>query len=295
MTTEKDSKLIALNALEGNSVQAMDPINGWMDVDRQQISYKGVLYPEKYRFQVKAAEAGTIKYFSTLDEKNPQSVNDALTYIVKNHVRVLDGARQIDSLDVIYEHDRFFFVMLVHAYSGAPTSLSYATKCAISKCNTAQDVSITAYNIQYTELSDKALGYLNTKTGRFMINTKTMGERQYKPLSLNEASELSDWVRSARQEGQDIEQFFITAAPFLMHNRKEKDTAKDIYQQYLRLTSDTKEISLLTEIVKTIDVRQVLETSNECTKCKQPFRSQISSIAGISDIFLVHDIASELS
>lgn len=287
---EDKAKLDALNAKHENNdeLSSLSVAGSWIDVDRTKFSYGGQLYPENLRFQVKPVQTKTIKYFSMLDENNPLSVNDALTYIVQHHIRVLDGKRSIDPLSIIYEHDRFYFVMLVHMYSGAPTSLSFPTACTTQTCKHKQDANVTPYVLQYKPLSDKALGWLNPKTGLFVIETK-IGQYIYRPLTLAESIKLTEFAMQQRRDNNEIESLFTRVAPLIMSSN-ENLKAEDIYQKYLDLTNDSKKIGAVMRITEIIEPRQLLELEVTCQKCNNPFRSSISSVAGLRNIFVVHDI-----
>lgn len=295
MTKEsEDAKLNALDEKheskkQNTSEEPLSVVGQWIDVKRESLSYDGRLYPETYRFQVKPVATKTIKYFSMLDENNPMSVNDALTYVIKHHVRVLQDNRNLDVLSCIHEHDRFYFVMLVHTYSGAPTALSFPTSCKSSSCKQKQDAVITPYALRYQPLSDKANDWLNVKTGVFNIDTK-IGKFHYKPLSLQESIDLTEFTMKKRRDDEEIEQLFTRVAPLLMHSREPHQTIDDVYQRYLRVTSDSQKIALFLRIIEILDIKQLLEIEVNCQKCKKPFRAPISSVAGLRNIFVVHDI-----
>jgi hypothetical protein len=293
---EHSAKMKELGKISADEkhVDPIDPVGGWIDINREQISYSGLLYPESYRFQVKPVMSSTIKYFSSLDESNPLSVNDALSYVIKHHIRVLDGKKELKCMDTIYEHDRFFFVMVVHVYSGAPTSLAYSCNCTNSDCRHKQDVEITPYNLQYSELSEKGKEYLNPELGKFIISTKSMGTRNYRPLKLSESAKLTDFVLKSQRNGEEIEPFFREAAGFICHETSALEPADSIYQKYLQLTANAKEISLLHKILEHIEVKQLLQIEVLCERCKNPFLSEIRTVAGLKNIFIDSSISDEL-
>lgn len=304
-TAEHEAKLKALDSATpqenlGNQkdsiVEVVDPIAGWQDIKRDIIPYEGRLYSTKYRFQVKPASVGTIKHFSSMDEDNPLSVNDALTYVLSNHIRVLDGNRLLDPLDVIYEHDRFFFVMLVHVYTGSTTALKFPTSCKVdSTCGHKQDAVITPYNLKVKELEEKAWSYLNPELGKFVVETKTLGKFTFKPLTLKISGEITEFIMAQRKESNDIDKMFLTMAPFLnFEDRLPGQSMKEFYQKYLQLTDSSRKITLLDRLEKMLSPQQLAEIEVTCEKCSRPFRAPISSLAGLRDIFFVDDIDGEL-
>ena len=59
---------------------------------------------------------------------------------------------------------------------------------------------------------------------------------------------------------------------------------------------DLKKLTLFTKIVEEyLDIRPLMQLKGECEKCQRPFRHPISSIAGLRNIFFVHDIDEEFS
>lgn len=292
--TEQEAKMSHLTSLDAIVVNPIDPVTGWSDIDKTSLSYEALLYPESYRFQIKPVTAGTVKYFSGLDENNPISVNDALSYVVENHIRVLDGNKMLKALDVIYEHDRFKFVMLVHLWSGATTTLSFTGNCTHTKCGHQQSIDITAEKLQYSELTAKGKSWLNNESGYFVIETASMGTRYFRPLTLNESTEIVEFIQSKRQKGLTIEPLFLQYAGFYMHDRKHNESIEELYQTYLKATSNIKEVSLLQGILEHITVKQLFEVLTVCKSCDNPFQSRITSVEGLRNIFLVHDIAGEL-
>lgn len=305
--SEHDAKLSALET--GNDtptpelkkiekvVEPIDPISGWIDIKRDEIPYEGKLYEQSYRFQVKPVNTDTIKYFSSMDENNALSVNDALTYVINKHVRILDGNKLIDVLDTIYEHDRFFFVMLVHTYTGSTTALKFPTNCKVDgTCNHKQDAIISPYNLQVKPLEEKAWSYLNPELGKFVIETKTLGRWTFKPLTLKLSGEITEFMMKQRREGVEVDKTFLKVAPFLnMSERAPGQSIETFYHKYFKLTDSATKITLINRLEKMLAPEQLTEILVDCEKCQRPFRTPISSVAGLRDIFFVHDIDGELS
>lgn len=287
----QNEELIKSNALREltGEESTIDPL-GWIEIKSNELSYDGKLYPSDYRFFVKAVNAGLLKYFATLDETNPIAVQDALIYVVENHVRILQNKKSINPIDVVYEHDRLFFTLLVHQYSGTPTSLVITAK---TPSNNDQDVTIGPKQLTFSDLSEAGLKYLNTKTGTFEVKTSSFGTILYKPLTVAQSIELTKFVHAESQAGEKIEAFFIQVAPFFTKNGELTDP-KAIYREYFGKTQDMKYISTLLEILKIINIELKLEFKAIDEKTKRPFQAPVTSLRGIKDIFTISDSASEL-
>lgn len=295
MENESNAKLEALGQIEGSAeIGAMNPAQGWMPLDKKNLSYDGTLYPSAYQFQIKPITAGTAKYFSALDENSPIAVNDALTFVVEKHIRIIHEGKLLNTLQTIHEHDRFKLVLLVHLYSGSPTSLSFQGQCTHANCYQEQTIDITAKGLQYSDITAKGLTYLNQETGYFVIATKSMGTRYFRPLSLAESVEIVEFLHTSRAKGDIIEQLFLKHAGFFMHDRKPKETIAELYQRYLSKTSDIKEVSLLQLILEELTIQQSFDLEVTCKSCNNPFQSKITSLQGLRRIFLVRSVEGEL-
>lgn len=296
---ELELKKEALKSFSGNGpeVSKLDPINQWMDIDKSKISYEGKIYPENWRFQVKACDAGLLKYFSTLDENNPITIQDALLYVVKEHVRIFENNRVLKSLDSIYEHDKFLFTMLVHNYSGAPTDLKIKAVSPFSKSGNEQEIIVTPYNLVFNEISEKGMTYLKLN-GSFEVETKSFGKLKFVPLTCQQSIDLTQFMVKQQREGKPIEKFFMDAAGFFAHKEELRTEGQfdpqKVYQNYLSVTSDMKLSSVLTKALEHIFPDLSFEINAICEETKKPFRAPITSLAGVKDIFLISDSESEL-
>jgi hypothetical protein len=267
----------------------IDPL-GYIELKKSDLSYNGDLYGADTRISVLPVKAGLLKYFATLDETNPMSVQDALIYVLKNHVRVIRGKKVLDAADTIYEHDRLLMTMFVHQYSGSPTNLVIKAKTPSKQ---EQDVIVTPKSLLFSELTEKGKSYLNAKTGQFEIKTKSFGTIIYKPLTANQSIKLTEYVYRQQQEGETIEPFFIQVAPFFINEANANDPKK-IYGEYFKATQDMKYISVLLKALEHVNVELLLEFSAIDEKTKEPFRAPVTSLRGIKDIFTFSDSESEL-
>ncbi len=286
---EEEIKANALRNMQGLE-SSTDP-TGWIEHSSEKLSYAGKLYPEGYRFSIKPVNAGLMKYFSTIDESNAMSVQDALVYTIENHVRVLYNGKFIKSTDVVYEHDRMYMTLLVHQYSGAPTDLIVN---AMTPSNVEQQVIIKPSSLVFSNISEKGWSYLNSKDGVFEIQTKSFGIVKYKPLTIKQSIDLTRFLFDKNKSGEEIEAFFIQAAPFFAAELPVDANPKDIYQLYFKKTQDMKYVSVLMEILKHVNAELKLEFNAVDEKTKEPFRTPVTSLKGFKNIFVISDSASEL-
>lgn len=293
---EETSKLDALDKIEktapksiyeGIDLTKQENFLGWLDIDRSAISYGGRLYPKSWKFQVKPAKVKEIRHFSAIDESNPISVTDSLNQMIMSNVRILDGNTVIPSSN-LYEHDRFQFILFIHAYSGTATAIKYAHKC--SNCDNELEVSLTPFVLRFKELSETATKYL-TSSGKFEISTKSFGKKIYQPITIDMSTKIKDFVTEKYRTDDDYERNFIKLLPFIYVQNK---SLAEIYvDKYLSLSE--KEYSVLYTLAdKHFDIGAKNEISVECNKCNNGGVAPIKFPNGIRSIFINDDISDEL-
>ena len=309
MAQNKTNELSALEQLEQDKIDEQADnhvanlntidfpvVNGqWYDIKREQLAYEGKYYKKSYRFQVQAASVSTIKYFSAMDENNPMSVKDALFKLISTHMRVLDGNRIINSLDVLQEVDQLRALLLINMYTGTGNSLKATVRCSgdgnNNPCNHTQEVAIDLNNLQYGGISDKIAKYFNPDTGEFNITTKSGLNLTYIPTTLRQQEKILDYTIELSQNGDEIEKHFTTLSGFYMHRFNDVDKA---YSAYLKETSDVKTLGImLTIVTKDLQFNQLLELKTTCKKCGRLHNEQITSIETPKNIFFVSSVDDE--
>lgn len=304
---EHDAKMKALEAMENKNVikeetpkkdkDGLYLTNEWHDVDITKLAHKGEFYRDNLRFKVQSASTKSIKYFSAMDEENPIVVQDAIQKIIENHVMVLDGNKRLDPLDVIYNFDRLNFVTLIAMYTGTGNELKGEVVCSgdVGKpCNHKQAVKVNHNNLVFETPSDKAKLLFNSKKGLFIVQTKSYGEHKYKPLSLREDMEISQYTVKKYQDGDQIDKMFTDFAGFFMHKKSPNNTMDDIYNMYMKATSDLGIISLYQNIIdKDIKLEQKMELQSTCEKCGRLGENTIVSIDKLRNIFFIPNIDQE--
>ena len=135
---------------------------------------------------------------------------------------------------------------------------------------------------------------MNSKDGVFEIQTKSIGIVKYKPLTIKQSIDLTRFLFDKNKSGEEIEAFFIQAAPFFAAELPVDANPKAIYQLYFKKTQDMKYVSVLMEILKHVNAELKLEFNAVDEKTKEPFRTPVTSLKGFKNIFVISDSASEL-
>ena len=265
---------------------------GWHDLKREDLPYGGRLFPKNYIFQVQAASAGTIAHYSAMDESNPLSVQAALTHVIKNHIRIMDGKRSIDPLTVIHESMRFWFAMMVHTYTGNATALEATETCP--SCKKQTKMTITPFVIEFQEMSDYVNERIDEATGKIFQKTKTYGTLEFSPITLSVRAELMAFMQEKFQKKEDFDMQFLSYYP-LFHSERGNQSIEEVYKKlYFPLTKDKKKFSVFTQIIRRVALDQLLQLSGTCSHCAHRFRYDISRTTGLRDIFLDANANDEL-
>lgn len=303
MSKHKEAEISALNELEQaekfEQAVVSTPANTdsidfeilpgkWYDIKREQLAYEGKYYKDSLRFQVQAASVSTIKYFAAMDETNPMSVKDALFKLISTHVRVLDGNRIVNSLDVLYEVDQMRALLLINLYTGTGNTLKARVQCTgdeTKKCNHVQEISIGLQNLEYGVISERIQKYFVSSTGSFTITTKSNQQFAYKPLTLRQQEQIIDYILTNEKDGNEIEKQFNDLAGFYVHRFNDIKTA---YTQYINDTNDIKTLSLMLKMInEDLLFRQLPSFVVTCEKCGRLHSEQIVSIDSAKNLFLV--------
>jgi hypothetical protein len=85
---------------------------GYHEIYAEQFPSKGIFYPDGTRFMIRAAAVKEIRHFSTIDEQNPFSVDEALNEILNGCMQIRVPGRQASFKD-LKEEDRIFVIMAI--------------------------------------------------------------------------------------------------------------------------------------------------------------------------------------
>ena len=89
---------------------------GWIRVKLETLPSQGIFYPEGTEITIRAAGAGEIRHWSTIDEEDLLSLDDALNRIADKCCKIR-FPRTIGSFKDLKEIDRFFIVFAIREYT----------------------------------------------------------------------------------------------------------------------------------------------------------------------------------
>ena len=76
----EEKKLTRIGEKIGQNAEIRD---GWMEVDRRLLGDRDVFYPENWKFRIRPATVELVRNWSTIDDENPNSVDEEIGVKIK--------------------------------------------------------------------------------------------------------------------------------------------------------------------------------------------------------------------
>ena len=266
---------------------------GYHEIYAEQFPSKGIFYPEGTRFMIRAAAVKEIRHFSTIDEQNPFSVDEALNEILNGCMQIRVPGRQSSFKD-LKEEDRIFIIMAIRELTFLKGENRLMLSVTCKECNTDNDVDIRNDAFESTELEETIMKYYDPESRIFNVQTKSSGNIKISPPSIGIMREVTKYIQKTQQEGKKIDQSFVKILPYMVQEWRgfTENSIKNMEVEFMRWdTTKYQTMSKLTEMTR-VGVKE--ELSHSCSKCGTELRTPISFPGGIKSLFVISDISGEL-
>lgn len=266
---------------------------GYIEIWAENFPSEGRFYANGARFFIRAASVKEIRHFSTINEQDPFSVDEALNEIVKSCLMIRFPGRQASFKD-LREEDRIHIILTIRdlTFSQGENRLILNVPC--KECNHENEVEIKNNSFERNELSETILKYYDDETRLFKVQTKSSGEIVLTPPSIGVMMEVTKYIRKTQEEGKKVDASFVKSLPYMITDWRglNEQKIKNLEIEFMQWdTTRYNTFSALTEMCR-IGVKDQLH--RECEKCGSEVRTQISFPGGIKSLFVVSDIAGEL-
>lgn len=267
---------------------------GWIRVKLDTLPSQGIFYPVGTEITIRAALSGEIRHWSTLDDEDLLSLDDALNRLVDKccKVRFPNGTR--GSFKDIKEIDRFFIVFAIREYTfkKGENELKVTFKCQTDAKN--DTVAITKEMLSYY-VPDEELQARFSEEERCFHLKLTNGEevRLYLP-TLGVMNYIKTYLKEKSRNKEDYDEAFVKWAPFLfpdwriLNDGLYNTTLQDSYSWSLD------KISIVDWFVGKMQKTVNAELKHNCSSCGSEVTAPISFPGGIKGLFLISDISSKL-
>jgi hypothetical protein len=297
-TSEEEVKPTSLGKARGYDGDRDDEpalLPGYHEIWKENFPSKGLFYQEGARFFIRAASVKEIRHFSTINEQDPFSVDEALNEITKNCLMIRFPGKQANFKDLC-EEDRIHIIMTIRELTFANGENKLGLNVTCNDCGHDNEVVIGKDSFETYEPKEQIMKYYDHEKKRWIVQTKSSGIIELRPPSIGVMQEVTKYIKKAQQEGTTgkIDQSFLKTLPYMVTDWRglNDQRIKQLEIEFMQWGS-TKytTFNALTEMCK-VGVKDQLV--KECEKCGTELRTGISFPGGIKSLFVVSDISGEL-
>ena len=266
---------------------------GWIRVKLETLPSQGIFYPEGTEITIRAAAAAEIRHWSTIDEDDLLSLDDALNRIADKCCKIR-FPRQMGSFKDLKEIDRFFIVFAIREFTfkKGENNLTVAFDC--KNCGKKDNTQIIKEMLSYYTPADELQPRFSYEERCFHLRLKNGDEIKLYLPTLGVMAFIKGYIREKAQNKEEYDKAFLRWAPFLFADWRVLNTAT-----YHQLLQDSYAWSL--DKISIVDwfVGQMQKTVNanlkhECTGCGSEVEAPLNFRGGVKSLFLVSDISSKL-
>jgi hypothetical protein len=266
---------------------------GYHEIYANNFPSKGLFYNDGARFFIRAAAAKEIRHFSTINEEDPFSIDEALNEIVKSCLMIRFPGKQASFKD-LKEEDRIYIIMNIRelTFSKGENQLKIEKTC--NECNHTNEIEITSRSFEATLPPDNITKYYDYESKVFNVQTKSCGNIIITPPSVGVMMEVTKYIRKSSEEGKKIDQSFVKLLPYLLTEWRglNEQRIKNLEIEFMQW--DTTRYSVYNTLIEwaRVGIKENITTS--CLKCGSEVTAPISFPNGIKSLFVVSDISGEL-
>jgi hypothetical protein len=266
---------------------------GWIRVKLETLPSQGIFYPEGTEITIRAAGAGEIRHWSTLDEEDLLSLDDALNRVADKCCKIR-FPRTMGSFKDLKEIDRFFIVFAIREYTFKQGENQLNVTFACKNCGKADTRSIIKEMLTYYTPSEELQLRFSSDERCFHLKLNNGEDIKLYLPSLGVMGYIKTFLREKAQTKEDYDQAFLKWAPFLFSDHRLLNNAS-----YNKLLQDSyawslDKISVIDWFVDQMQKTVKAELKNDCSGCGTEVVAPLNFRGGIKSIFLISDISSKL-
>lgn len=278
-----------------NIRETADIRDGWVTIDRSVLGKRDVFYPEDWEFRIKPATVEAVRNWSTLDEKNINSIDDTFNEMLKYCLQIKTGIGLVPWGN-INSWDRLFFILLIRevTFAQGEKKIAWSEECI--ECEGAGvEFTLSTEALEYELPDDELLKYYDRQTRTWHIDPADFGIEGdpivlYNPTVEKEAN-LKSWMMTKYQELEGkvkfdpvFNKFVVWMAPKLS---KDYEIIKgQIRSQEMKFKSwDVDMFSFMDDVYKNIIVTPSTYLKGVCPNCGAEMTSKIRFQDGVSTLF----------
>ncbi len=268
--------------------------DGWIDVDNALLGARADFYPEDWKFRIRPATVEAIRNWSTIDDENPNSVDDVFNEVLKSCLTIVTDRGRLP-WGHIHSWDRLFFILLIREYTfvQGENKLSYEDYCP--ECDNPVTFELTSQSLMYEFPDADVMRYFDRAEQTWYIDPQEFGIENANTVelyipTLERDAAIKQWMISRVQENRNykFDTAFLRFAPWLVRKLSKDDTIarrqmKEIEMKFKSWDIDL--FSFMDEVLRNITVTPSTKLIMECPTCGEEVTSEIRFPNSIRDIF----------
>jgi hypothetical protein len=259
---------------------------GWQKLKTEDLPTQGLFYPDGTEIHIRAATAGEIRHWSTLNEDDIYAINDMINYVLERCVNV-KGNKSMSWMD-IKEVDRFYVLLAIREY----TFIKGENKLQV-KVSENKKVDVSKEMVDYITFDERIMKHYSPEEKCLVFKFKNGKEMRATLPSVGVVRYLTKYRQRKNAGNESYDEDFLSYAPFVVFEWRGLND--QTYVQYVEefYGWDNNQISLMNE-VKNI----FADAIDPVVKYNDEDGGQrvipLSFQGGLKSIFLVSDIFDQL-
>lgn len=265
--------------------------DGWQVMDRSLFGERDIYYPADWEFRIKPATVEAIRNWSTIDDENPNVVDDVFNEIIKSCLQI-KTAHGLLPWGNLRSWDRFFILLLVRQYtfSVGETLLKYNEECP--ECENDVEFILDSTSLRYDLPDPEIMHYYDQASCTWMIDP-TEYDVEGDPITLylptlEKEANIKAWIIDRLQNKKKVDNVFIKFLPW-MANKISKDlsiASRQIKELEMKFKSfDTEMFTLMNDIINNVMVMPSTKLITTCPTCGEEVSANIRFPNGVSELF----------
>jgi len=292
---EADEQLVEdkkLTRVGEKIAQRAEVRDGWMDVDKRLLGERAKFYPEDWEFKIRPATVEAIRNWSTIDDENPNSVDDVFNEILKYCLTIVTPTGNLPWGNV-RSWDRFFFVLLIREYTfvNGENKVEFTEDCP--SCDNPVTFRLTSQSLLYDLPDPDIMKYFSQEEQNWLIDPEEYNVNWpenivlYLP-TLEKDANIKAWLIDRVQNNKKVDNVFVKFLPWLAPKiSKDLTIAQRQIREYeVKFKSwDTDMFSFMDEVINNITVVPSTKIIETCPTCGEEVTAAISFQDGIRSLF----------
>lgn len=292
---EEDKKMVSdkkLTRVGEKITQQVEYRDGWMDVEKELLGERAKFYPEDWEFKIRPATVEAIRNWSTIDEENPNSVDDVFNEILKSCLSIVTPNGPLPWGN-IRSWDRFFFILLIREYTfiEGEKKVEFFEDCP--NCENPVKFTLNSQSLLYDFPDPEVMKYFSEEDQTWMIDPNEYGVEWPESIvlylpTLEKDANIKAWLIDRVQANKKVDQVFIKFLPWLAPKiSKDLTIAQRQIREYeVKFKSwDTEMFSFMDEVVNNITIIPSSKLIETCPVCGEEVTAQITFQDGIRTLF----------